>query len=112
MPRNQWSRLKTPDCEVQSFSRWCLPAVARGTMVLTVVLSHRSTSGNPKDVHYALDGTLALRVYGFCSLFVGEHKITERLNSPVTYPQAFMLHWLHYHLLDIRVTVLSTSCLC
>lgn len=39
MPLNLWSRLKTPDYEVQSFSRWCLPTVAHGTMVLTVVLS-------------------------------------------------------------------------
>lgn len=79
MPLNLWSRLKTPDYEVQSFSRWCLPTVAHGTMVLTVVLSHRSTSGNPKDVHYALDGTLPLRVYGFCSLFVGEYKNHRRV---------------------------------
>lgn len=81
-------------------------------MVLTVVLSHRSTFGNSKDVHYALAGTLPLRMYAFCSLSVGEHRITEGLNSPVIYPQAFMLHRLHYHLWDIRVTVLSASCLC
>jgi len=81
-------------------------------MVFTVVLSHRSTFVNSKGVHYALDGTLALRIYGFCSLSVGEHRITEGLSSPVTYPQALMLHWLHYRLLDIRVTMLNVSCLC
>lgn len=83
-----------------------------GTMVLIVVLSHINISRNSKDVLYALDGTFPSRMYSFCSLCAGEHRITDRLTSPVTYPQAFMLHQLHYQLLDIRVTVLSASCLC
>lgn len=72
MPLNLWSRLKTPDCEVQSFSRWCLSVVSGGWLVLTVVLSHRSIFETSKDVHYALAETMPLRIYTFWSLSVSE----------------------------------------
>lgn len=51
-------------------------------------------------MHCALSGTFT--VVPVCPLV--KQRITEGLNSPMICPWAFMLHWLHYHLLDIKVT--------
>lgn len=85
-PLNLWLSLKTPDFGVQispdSGLLWWL--IVGGAMVLTVILPRSNTFGNSIEVLYALDGILPLRMRSFCSLTVGETRVTEGLNSLIT----------------------------